>query len=255
MTPDPEVESDTFEQFQAYRASGDRALRNAIVEQHMKLADYLAARFAHRGEPIEDLRQVALVALVKAVERFDPDRGLQFSTFATPTILGELKRHFRDRGWAVRVPRRVQELHLALSGIAATLGQELGRVPTPQEIAERAGASEEEVLEAMEASSLYRLASIDAERPNDDPQRAGLAARLGELDEDLGSVDDRALVTQLLEQLPARQQQILYLRFFRGLTQSEIAERIGISQMHVSRLLAKSLAELGTQVGADVDPG
>ncbi len=243
----------TLEEFREFRRTSDQGLRNRIVERHMRLAEYLAARFAHRGEPVDDLRQVALVALVKAVERFDPDRGVQFSTFATPTVVGELKRHFRDRGWAVRVPRRVQELHLALGQIAGALGQELGRVPTPAEVAERAGATEEEVLEAMEASTLYRLASIDAERSSDDPQQTGVGARLGEEDDDLCSVEDRTLVSQLLEQLPARQQEILYLRFFRGLTQSEIAERVGISQMHVSRLLTKSLTELGNRVTAELE--
>ena len=134
----------------------------------MRLAEFLARRFAHRGETPDDLRQVALVGLLKAVERFEPDRGLQFSSFATPTIIGELKRHFRDRGWAVRVPRRVQELHLELDRTVNELSQELGRPPTPAEIAKRIGVLEEDVLESMEAGSLYRLASIDAGRPDDE---------------------------------------------------------------------------------------
>ena len=153
-----------LEKFVEYRRTRDRDLRNELVEEHMRLAEFLSRRFAHRGEPLDDLRQVALVGLLKAVERFEPDRGLQFSSFAMPTILGELKRHFRDRGWAVRVPRRVQELHLELDRTIATLSQELGRPPTPSEIADRAGVREEDVLESMEANSLYRLPSLDGMR-------------------------------------------------------------------------------------------
>jgi RNA polymerase sigma-B factor len=246
-----EPTDDLLDRFHEYAQSRDPQLRNELVEAHVRLAEYLASRFAHRGEPIEDLRQVALLALVKAVERFDPDRGLQFSSFATPTILGEIKRHFRDRGWAVRVPRRVQELHLSLNTTAAELAHELGRTPTPSELAGRAGASEEEVLEAMEAGSLYRLSSIDAPRPGD-TSGSQLAERLGADDDEMASVDDRALVSQLMERLPERERHIVYLRFFRGLSQSEIAERIGISQMHVSRLLAKSLAILGEGLTEDL---
>ena len=190
----------------------------------MRLAEFLARRFAHRGEAADDLRQVALVGLLKAVERFEPDRGLQFSSFATPTITGELKRHFRDRGWAVRVPRRIQELHLELDRTVNELSQELGRPPTPAEIAQRAGVLEEDVLESMEAGSLYRLASIDAGR-SDDESSPSPAQRLGEIDAELTAVDDRVAVSEMLAVLPEREQKIVYLRFFEGLTQSEIAER------------------------------
>ncbi len=245
MTDSP----DTYEKFTEYRRTGDRALRNELVEEHVRLAEFLARRFSHRGEAHDDLRQVALVGLLKAVERFEPDRGLQFSSFATPTITGELKRHFRDRGWAVRVPRRIQELHLELDRTVNDLSQELGRPPTPAEIAQRAGVLEEDVLESMEAGSLYRLASIDAGRP-DDESGTSPAQRLGELDAELGAVDDRVAVTEMLAVLPEREQNIVYLRFFEGLTQSEIAERIGISQMHVSRLLARSLETLGEHATA-----
>ena len=240
---------DTYEKFQEYRRTGDRGLRNELVEEHVRLAEFLARRFSHRGESPDDLRQVALVGLLKAVERFEPDRGLQFSSFATPTITGELKRHFRDRGWAVRVPRRVQELHLELDRTVNDLSQELGRPPTPAEIAQRAGVLEEDVLESMEAGSMYRLASIDAGRP-DDESSTSPAQRLGELDEELLAVDDRVAVSEMLSVLPEREQSIVYLRFFEGLTQSEIAERIGISQMHVSRLLARSLETLGEHASA-----
>jgi RNA polymerase sigma-B factor len=235
---------DTYEKFSEYRRTGDRQLRNELVEEHMRLAEFLARRFAHRGESADDLRQVALVGLLKAVERFEPDRGLQFSSFATPTITGELKRYFRDRGWAVRVPRRVQELHLELDRTVNELSQELGRPPTPAEIAQRAGVLEEDVLESMEAGSLYRLASIDAGR-SDDESSPSPAQRLGEVDPELTAVDDRVAVSEMLAVLPEREQKIVYLRFFEGRTQSEIAEEIGISQMHVSRLLVRSLETLG----------
>src|SRR3989440_9645548 len=152
--------SELRSKLEEYGESGDKALRDEIVASQVGLAEYLARRFKNRGEPIENLIQVALLGLLKAVERFDPGRGLEFSTFATPTIVGELKRHFRDKGWAVRVPRRVQELHLHLGSVVSTLAQELGRSPTIQEIAREAGASEEDVLEAMEAGRAYRLGSI-----------------------------------------------------------------------------------------------
>lgn len=238
--------------FVEYRRTRDRVLRNQLVQDHMRLAEFLAHRFAHRGEPVDDLRQVALVGLLKAVERFEPDRGLQFSSFATPTIVGELKRHFRDKGWAVRVPRRVQELHLELDRTIGTLNQELGRPPTPREIADRAGVSEEDVLEGMEASSLYRLSSIDGGHAPEDGGGSP-SERIGEVDAELRAVENRVAVSELLALLPNREQQIVYLRFFEGLTQSEIASRVGLSQMHVSRLLTRSLETLGTHAAGVVD--
>jgi RNA polymerase sigma-B factor len=241
---DPEELARTAELFERYRGSQDRELRNELVQQHMRLAEALAARFSDRGEPLDDLRQVALVGLLKAVERFDPARGVQFTSFATPTVLGELKRHFRDRGWAVRVPRRVQELHLRLRGLVSTLSQELGRPPTTSEIAERAGVLPDDILEAAEAGTLYRLSSLDAQRH--DSEGEPTVATIGSPDPELQTVDERMAVEELLGLLPDREQHIVYLRYFEGLTQAEIAQRIGISQMHVSRLLAKSLEVLGT---------
>jgi RNA polymerase sigma-B factor len=237
------------ERFARYRRTGNRRLRDELVEEHAPLAHFLASRFANRGEQRDDLVQVALVGLFKAVERFDPDRGLQFSTFATPTILGELKRHFRDRGWAVRVPRRVQELHLQLGRIVSTLGQEHGRSPTPAEVAERAGVSEEAVLEAMEAGSLYRLVSLDGSVTPDD-EGGELASCLGDDDPEFERIEHRSEIDELLEVLPARERRIVELRFFEGMTQSEIAERVGVSQMHVSRLLTRSLELLRTEATA-----
>jgi RNA polymerase sigma-B factor len=237
------------ERFALYRRTGDRRLRDELVEEHAPLAHFLASRFANRGEQRDDLVQVALVGLFKAVERFDPGRGLQFSTFATPTILGELKRHFRDRGWAVRVPRRVQELHLQLGRIVSTLGQEEGRSPTPAEVAQRAGVSEEAVLEAMEAGSWYRLVSLDASVAPDDEGNE-LASCLGDEDPEFERIEHRSEIAELLDVLPARERRIVELRFFESMTQSEIAERVGVSQMHVSRLLTRSLELLRTEATA-----
>jgi RNA polymerase sigma-B factor len=237
------------ERFETYRRTGDRRLRDDLVEEHAPLAQFLAARFANRGEPRDDLVQVALVGLFKAVERFDPGRGLQFSTFATPTILGELKRHFRDRGWTVRVPRRVQELHLQLGKIVAALGQEEGRSPTPAEVAARAGVSEEAVLEAMEAGSLYRLVSLDGSVTSDD-EGGELVSCLGEEDAEFERIEHRSEIAELLDVLPERERRIVELRFFDSLTQSEIAERVGVSQMHVSRLLTRSLERLRAEATA-----
>jgi RNA polymerase sigma-B factor len=238
------------ERFGVYRRTRDRRLRDELVEEHAPLAHFLARRFANRGEPVDDLVQVALVGLLKAVERFEPGRGLQFSTFATPTILGELKRHFRDRGWAVRVPRRVQELHLQLGRIVATLGQEQGRSPTPAEVADRAGVSEENVLEAMEAGSLYRLVSLEAPATRDEEEANELVACLGDDDPAFEQIEHRSELDELLGVLPDRERRIVELRFFEGMTQSEIAERVGVSQMHVSRLLARSLETLRSEASA-----
>jgi RNA polymerase sigma-B factor len=229
--------------FQEFADTRHPALRDQLIEAHMGLAEYLARRFANRGEPLDDLVQVASLGLVKAVERFDPSRGLEFTTFATPTIVGELKRHFRDKGWAVRVPRRVQELHLRVTKVVDDLSLEMGRSPTVPEIAQRAGITEDEVIEAMDAGSAYRSASLDAGRGDDD-ESPGLLGQLGELDPELARAERRAALGPLIGALPEREQVMLYLRFYEGLTQSEIAKQLGISQMHVSRLLARSLQQL-----------
>jgi RNA polymerase sigma-B factor len=243
-----DAEVDTRRLFAEYRRTGDQAIRDQLVELHLGLAEYLARRFDRRGEPFEDLVQVASLALIKAVERFDPGRGLEFSTFAVPTIAGELKRHFRDKSWAVRVPRRLQELHLRLGVIVSELTHELGRSPTVPEIADRLGASTEEVLEAMEAGRAYRSSSLDAPTEGDSGDSAvPLSATIGEPDTNIALVDEHSQLASLLRDLPPRERTILVLRFFDGLTQSQIAERIGISQMHVSRLLSKVLDQLRTE--------
>jgi RNA polymerase sigma-B factor len=229
--------------FNDYATTRDSALRDQLIEAHIGLAEYLARRFANRGEPLDDLVQVASLGLVKAVERFDPARGLEFTTFATPTIVGELKRHFRDKGWAVRVPRRVQELHLRITRVIDDLSNELGRSPNVDEIAMRAGTTEDEVIEAIDAGSAYRSTSLDAGRSDDD-ESPGLLGQLGDVDPELARSELRTTLGPLIAALPEREQVMLYLRFYEGLTQSEIAKRLGISQMHVSRLLARSLQQL-----------
>jgi RNA polymerase sigma-B factor len=245
------MSEELFERFRAYRASDDRAARNALVEEHIGFADFLARRFANRGEPIDDLRQVALIGLVKAVERFDPDRGVSFTSFAVPTITGEIKRHFRDRTWSVRVPRNLQELTLEIERARNDLGHTLGRSPTVAEIAAELDVSEYAVLEGLEAATLYRSGSLDAPTPGGDTPSLG--ERIASRDDEHGEAENRLMIRQLLTELPVRERRIVYLRYFEGLTQSEIADRVGISQMHVSRLLSRSLDQLGRSI-ADRDP-
>jgi RNA polymerase sigma-B factor len=223
----------------------DRArLRERLVDQYIGLVEFLARRFRNRGEPLEDLVQVGTIGLLKAIERFDLEREVEFSTYATPTIVGELKRHFRDKGWAVRVPRRLQELHLELAKIVSTLGQELGRSPTVAEIAKAAGTSEENVLEGLEIAQAYNFTSLDAPIDSDDAGSTSFADQLGSEDDQLLNLEYRAALAPEMAKLPERERRILYLRFFKGMTQSEIADKLGISQMHVSRLLNRTLMRL-----------
>ncbi|MPZ90696.1 MAG: SigB/SigF/SigG family RNA polymerase sigma factor [Actinobacteria bacterium] len=233
--------------FLEYRGAseGDRArLREQLVDQYIGLVEFLARRFRNRGEPLEDLVQVGTIGLLKAIERFDLEREVEFSTYATPTIVGELKRHFRDKGWAVRVPRRLQELHLELTKVVSTLGQELRRSPTVAEIARAAGTSEENVLEGLEIAQAYNFTSLDAPIDSHDAGSTSFADQLGGEDEQLRNLEYRAALAPEMAKLPERERRILYLRFFKGMTQSEIAERLGISQMHVSRLLNRTLMRL-----------
>ena len=243
MSLDPSDRDELRRRFAEFAHSRDDTLRGHLVEAHLGLAEYLARRFSNRGEPLDDLVQVAAVGLLKAVDRFDPERGVEFSTYATHTIVGELKRHFRDKGWAVRAPRRMQELYLRLGKVVANLSQELGRSPTIPELAAEAQVSEEEVLEAMEAGQAYRFTSLDAPSPGDDSGES-LGAHMGDDDPSMNDAERRAALSPLLGRLPPRERTIIYLRFFEGLTQSEIAAQLGISQMHVSRLLARSLSQL-----------
>jgi RNA polymerase sigma-B factor len=218
--------------------------RERLVEQYIGLVEFLARRFRNRGEPLEDLVQVGTIGLLKAIDRFDLEREVEFSTYATPTIVGELKRHFRDKGWAVRVPRRLQELHLELTKTVSLLGQELGRSPTVAEIAESTGTDEETVLEGLEIAQAYNFTSLDAPIESDDGGSTSFADQLGQQDEHLENLEYRASLAPEMAKLPDRERTILYLRFFKGLTQSEIADRLGISQMHVSRLLNRTLGQL-----------
>jgi len=242
----PEASAERLARFREYRRVGSVELRNELIEEHRGLADYFARQYGNRGEPLDDLRQVAMVGLLKAVERFEPERGLSFATFAGPTIIGELKRYFRDRTWSVRVPRRLQEMSLGIARARDELSQRLGRSPTPAEIARHAGVTEEQVLEGMEAATLYRVGSLDV--PVTERDETPASDRIGSVDEEFTTVENRALVRDILATLPARERQIVYLRFFEGLTQAEIADRVGVSQMHVSRLLTQSLEALGGQL-------
>ena len=250
MTLDPAQRAALQVKFAAFARNRDTTLRDELVAAHIGLAEYLARRFANRGEPLDDLVQVASLGLLKAVDRFDPERGVEFSTYATHTIVGELKRHFRDKGWAVRAPRRMQELYLRVGKVVATLGQELGRSPTIAELAAEVQVTEEDVLEALEAGQAYRFTSLDAPAGGEG-ENDTLGSRLGTDDPDMDGAERRATLSPLLARLAPREQLILHLRFFEGLTQSEIASRLGISQMHVSRLLARSVAQLRSEAGVD----
>jgi RNA polymerase sigma-B factor len=222
--------------------------REDLVHLHLPLVEHCARRFRNRGEPFEDLVQVGTIGLIKSVDRFEADRGVEFSTYATPTIIGEIKRHFRDKGWAIRVPRRLQELRIAIAAASAELAQSLGHSPTITEIARQVGATEEEVLEGLESANAYATLSLDATDPNEDSALSMLDS-LGEDDGALEHVENRESIKPLLEQLHPREKHILTLRFFSGMTQSQIASEIGVSQMHVSRLLNRTLEHLRRSLG------
>jgi len=220
----------------------DTAARDQVVDTYQGLAYSLAARFGQRGEELDDLNQVALIGLLKAIERFDPDRGAELSTFATFTILGELKRHLRDRGWSVRLPRRVHDLHLRVQQTIDELTQELGRAPSPAEIGKRVGAPPDEVIEALHAGGFRYNTSLDA--PMSVADHHALRSRLRDRDRSLAESDERLTLSPLLSRLPARQQQIVTLRFIVGCSQTETAALVGVSQMHVSRLQSRGMAQL-----------
>lgn len=223
-------------------------LRDELVRGHLPVAQHIARRFSRRGEPEEDLEQVATLGLINAVDRYDPDRGTDFLSYAVPTITGEVRRHFRDQAWSMRVPRRLKDLNVTLSAAMSQMSQTLGRAPNAPELAEHLGISKEEVLEALEASNAYRSGSLD-EMLVDDPDSGKVSDLLGEADAALEQVEYQQTLAPLLEKLPQRERAIIKLRFFGNLTQSQIAEHVGISQMHVSRLLAKTLVQLRGDVG------
>jgi RNA polymerase sigma-B factor len=240
---DREVARSLFIQLTVLPDGGEerQRVRGRLVEMHLPLVEYLARRFAGRGEPLDDLIQVGTIGLIKAVDRFDTGRGVEFSTYATPTVVGEIKRHFRDKGWTVRVPRRLQELRASLTSATAELTQTLNRAPTVAELAAHLQIGDEEVLEGLESANAYTAISLEA---SDNEGGLSVADTLGEYDVALEGVEYRESIKPLLESLPPRERRILMLRFFGNLTQSQIAAELGISQMHVSRLLARTLTQL-----------
>lgn len=223
----------------AYKAEGDSAARDQLIADLMPLVRSLALRYAGRGEMVDDLIQVGAIGLINAIDRFDPERGFELTTYAVPTILGEIQRHFRDKAWAVHVPRSVKELNVRLSRLLGTLTAELGRSPTIEELAKAAGAEEEQVIEALESANAYSARSLSA--PDDDEYQGGLSELIGEEERGYEDVEDGALVEAGLDELDERERRIVELRFFQGLTQAQIAAELGISQMHVSRLLRRAL--------------
>ncbi len=214
------------------------------MQRFLPLARQLARRYQRGGEPLDDLIQVASLGLLKSIDRFDPARETAFSSFAVPTILGELKRHFRDKGWSVRVPRDLQELAVRLEPLSEELARELGRAATPVEIAERAGATLEQVLEAREAAGAYRAVSLDRPRDDDDETSDGIGVAYGIEDPGFGVAEDAATVQRLMRVLTDREREVLRLRFEEDLTQAEIGERVGVSQMHVSRIIRQAIGRL-----------
>jgi RNA polymerase sigma-B factor len=244
MPDDREVE---HEEFAVLRRTGDGALRDRLVEEHLWLARHCARRFSGRGESADDLLQVANLALVKAVDRFDPSFQVRFTTFAVPTIMGELRRHFRDKTWSMRVSRRLKDLHLELKAASEQLAHDLGRSPTVDELADALDCTPEDVLEALEAGAAYRATSLTAGLGSEEGEEIVPGAE----DPDLEETSVRVMLQEALSALPERERRVIYLRFYLGLTQSEIAEEIGVSQVHVSRILRATLTQLGDELGED----
>jgi len=242
--------------FERLRQTGDPSARDALILAHQNLAIYLAGKFADRGEPLEDLVQVAQIGLINAVDRYDLSRGLEFSTFATPTIVGEIRRHFRDKMWSVHVPRRLRELNRVLMRSVETLSQHLSRSPTIAELAEDTGMAFDVVLEALEAGRAYAPTSLDAQSAEEDESRSGgLLESLGREDTALEHLEDRATLEWALSKLPDREREIITFRYSKQLSQGEIARRLGVSQMHVSRLQRSALDRLRILIlGTPADP-
>jgi len=239
------TDQDAESLFAKYAETKDPKVRERLVEMHQNLVRFLAGKFLNRGEPLEDLVQVGTIGLINAIDRFDPKRGTKFSTYATPTIVGEIRRYFRDKAWSLKVPRRLQELNLAANKAADNLSAKLGRTPTIQEIAQAVGASEEETLEAMELGNAYETVSLDTKLVNEgDSSPLSLAEFVGDTDGSLNSLDKFGDLSQAIECLDPREKAIIYLRFFKDMSQTEVAKRLNISQMHVSRLQQKALRRL-----------
>ena len=215
---------------------------------HLNLVRFLASKFKNRGEPLDDLVQVGTIGLIKAIDRFDPERGLEFTTYATPTILGEIKRHFRDKGWSIRVPHRLQELSAKVNQATDELTVELQRSPSVEEIAAKLGVSAEEILEAMESSGAYTSVSLEAGGTSEDDEAPALIDRLASVDENLDASDDRMVIDDAIRDFSPREQEIVRMRFIDGLTQVEIAKRLGVSQVQVSRLLRRTLRKIQDRI-------
>jgi RNA polymerase sigma-B factor len=231
--------------FRRFAADPNPRLRQQLVAMHQNLVRYLASKFVSRGEPLEDLVQVGTIGLINAIDRFDTQRGIKFSTYATPTIVGEIRRYFRDKAWSLKVPRRLQELNLSASKAQESLSVKLGRAPTIREVAERIGATEEETLEAIELGNAYDTVSLDSQMNADsDPSATTLGEFIGAEDPSLKNLQDYGDLTQALEFLEPRERMIIVYRFFRDMSQADVATRLNISQMHVSRLQSQALKTL-----------
>lgn len=238
----------THELFRRYKEEGDVEAREKLVMSHMNLVRFLANKFKNRGEPLDDLIQVGYLGLLKAIDRFDPSRGLEFTTYATPTIMGEIKRHFRDKGWSVRVPRRLQELSAKVNQATDVLTTELQRSPKIEEIAEYLDASVDEVLEAMESSSAYSSVPLEGTGNNDNDDAPSVLDRYATEDSALNFTDDRLIIEEALKGFSPREREVIDLRFLQGMTQIEIAEQLGISQVQVSRLLRRTLKKIQDKI-------
>lgn len=238
----------TRELFRRFKEEGDMDAREKLVMSHLNLVRFIANKFKNRGEPIDDLIQVGYLGLLKAIDRFDPSRGLEFTTFATPTIMGEIKRHFRDKGWSVRVPRRLQELSAKVNQATDTLTSQLQRSPTIAEIADYLDATVDEVLEAMESSSAYSSVSLEAPSGSDDDDTPSVIDRYATEDSDLAFTDDRIIIEEALASFSPRERDVIEMRFLKGMTQIEIAEKLGISQVQVSRLLRRTLKKIQDKI-------
>ncbi|HET6351966.1 MAG TPA: SigB/SigF/SigG family RNA polymerase sigma factor [Coriobacteriia bacterium] len=237
--------------FRRYRLNGDEDARDELITMYLNLVKYLASRFRNRGEPVDDLVQVGTIGLIKAIDRFDIERQVEFTTYATPTIVGELKRYFRDKGWAIKVPRRLQELSFKVNQAVDALTQKLQRSPSIREIAEYLEVTPEEVLEAMETSEAYNFVSLESDRGGEGSDSFSILEYIGKDDLLMAAVDDRTTLQVAFKELTPLEQKVLYLRFFEGLTQTEIARQLDISQMQVSRLLRRTLKVLRDNIVRD----
>ena len=238
----------TRELFRRYKLEGDSDARDQLIVNHLNLVRFLASKFKNRGESLEDLVQVGTIGLIKAIDRFDPERGLEFTTYATPTIMGEIKRHFRDKGWSVRVPRRLQELSAKVNQVTDELTNQLQRSPSVEEIAESLGITVDEVLEAMESSSAYSSVPLEGGGSSEDEESPSVIDHYVTEDADLAASDDRIVLEEAIQDFSPRERDVIHMRFVDGLTQVEIAENLGISQVQVSRLLRRTLRRIQDKI-------